>query len=946
MTQSLMTAAYSMHTLTEETNYTWSSVGPTLDGDIGVDIIAPGGAVTSVPHWTMNKKQLMNGTSMSSPNATGCIALILSAAKQSNIETTPAFVRRAIENSAKYVPQINVLGQGSGLVQVDKAWTLLEKLNADIWKDVWYKVSVNSERFARGIYLRQPHEASTASSFEVTVTPQFHEDTLPATKVKYEVRVKLAPTVSWVKCAEHCVLMQAGKSVAVMVDPRALPPGLHTAFVEGFVDSPEGTDMGPLFKIPVTVVRPEIFPEGTTTLDIGAVTFSEAERYRRFIVPPSGCQFVDLVVNDTRTPSRAVADGSSTGENKVDDNSRLLALHALQLFRGTPYRDNEEDKYMRLSPGSTHVASWAVHPGVTMELTLARYWSTIGDTSCTATLYFRGVVPSMSPLTITGGQKVSPMLRVSAPLASETIAPSAKLDKWTTTVFPTTAGKVSPLGERDFLPDGRPIYQLALEYEFDQVDAGEVCPRFPGLQGVLYESDFLAQFFMVFDSKKKLLFVGDAWPKGKKIGKGKHTVRLQAKHLSPTVLEGLTEMPMQLERTLKSAMNLSFFKTQSDALIGGSKMGTRAIALGGSVSMYVKEPAADQLPKTCSPGDTLTGTVTYIKKQNNQVGCGTKPGGYPLIYTVSAKSKEKSGNGKENTKSLAPAPAPTPAAETETKGAEELPELAEALKEAKLKYLKGLIGKETFGTAYKLFKAEYAEDLQIRLAGVSNARKVCGKAVTDASSGTATAESVKAAVEAAKSVLDATCEANSLIDSTAVAAALGVNADKDDAAEAAKRKDAETKKAAIIECYSADSATLLELLALIEKSDIGEAFSDSYRTVLASSGCDDVVAAASDIKNRLDISIKGVEKWDNLSADKHWKLCVGKHKAHGRYGLALKRLNELIAAAMDNKGKDLFTREALFEERDQCLEKLHMSHILERTKILTALASKIEYDPF
>jgi hypothetical protein len=139
---------------------------------------------------------------------------------------------------------------------------------------------------------------------------------------------------------------------------------------------------------------------------------------------------------------------------------------------------------------------------------------------------------------------------------------------------------------------------------------------------------------------------------------------------------------------------------------------------------------------------------------------------------------------------------------------------------------------------------------------------------------------------------------------------------------------------------------LLELLALIEKSDIGEAFSDSYRTVLASSGCDDVVAAASDIKNRLDISIKGVEKWDNLSADKHWKLCVGKHKAHGRYGLALKRLNELIAAAMDNKGKDLFTREALFEERDQCLEKLHMSHILERTKILTALASKIEYDPF
>ena len=51
----------------------------------------------------------MNGTSMSSPNATGCLALLLSAAKQQEEEimpvrlVTPTMIRRCVENSAKFV---------------------------------------------------------------------------------------------------------------------------------------------------------------------------------------------------------------------------------------------------------------------------------------------------------------------------------------------------------------------------------------------------------------------------------------------------------------------------------------------------------------------------------------------------------------------------------------------------------------------------------------------------------------------------------------------------------------------------------------------------------------------------------------------------------------------------------------------------------------------------
>ena len=93
-------------------------------------------------------------------------------------------------------------------------------------------------------------------------------------------------------------------------------------------------------------------------------------------------------------------------------------------------------------------------------------------------------------------------------------------------------------------------------------------------------------------------------------------------------------MTMQLLRPITKPIVLSFYQTQTDTLIGTDKLTVRALAPGGFVSFYFKEPSFDQIPKACSPGDTLIGTVTYLKKDNATLGCGTRPGGYEVKYIV------------------------------------------------------------------------------------------------------------------------------------------------------------------------------------------------------------------------------------------------------------------------------------------------------------------------
>jgi tripeptidyl-peptidase-2 len=79
---------------------------------------------------------------MSSPNAAGCIALIVSALKQGGHDAlaTTQRIRRAVEATALAVDGIEPWALGRGLIQVEAAHAYLVSHGGDAYHDVDFQV--------------------------------------------------------------------------------------------------------------------------------------------------------------------------------------------------------------------------------------------------------------------------------------------------------------------------------------------------------------------------------------------------------------------------------------------------------------------------------------------------------------------------------------------------------------------------------------------------------------------------------------------------------------------------------------------------------------------------------------------------------------------------------------------------------------------------------------
>ncbi|KAG5191080.1 subtilase family-domain-containing protein [Tribonema minus] len=1008
----MMEASYSMRDVPKGgCNFTWSSVGPAADGSWGVSIMAPGGAIAPVPNWTLQKSQLMNGTSMSSPNACGCIALLLSACKAQGLPRTPQRVRRAVENTAAPLAGLERLVQGHGMIQVQAAWEHLQAHAARDTEDVRYVVTVNGA--ARGVHLRQPLEVARASQHTVTVAPTFHEDAPAADKINFELQLRLASDALWVLAPGVLVLMHKGRSFNIEVDPTGLPPGVHFATVVATDTRAGAAAAGPLFEVPITVVKP--LTPSAQLLKLGALPLRAGGAIARaFVAPPEGTLWMDITVRDGRVPGGEEEGEVTAGEQEGGEGPEgggaqgggggaahkmlkmLMVLHAVQLLPHRPYRDTERHKYLQLLPGQTEVLSMRVMGSSTVELTLAQYWSTQGSTSLDVSVEFRGATPHTRLAMHTGCGHA--LVTVSAKVRMEEVQPAAVLDTWVTKLLPTSAA-IAPLGERDVLTDARQIYQLILEYNFNQSAKGDVVPRLPGLNEYLYESALEAQMVMIFDANKRLVGVTDAWPAAVKCKEGDYVARVSIRSDDPALLKRLQGKPLLLERSIKGAgseVSITAYASAYDMMVGGRAMGATRVLQGTSVAVVWAEPPTDKLPKGVKPGDVLLGTATYVKSDKPLPG--DRPGQVAVSYAVgpvapAEKDKDKDKPMPEDTRTEDTAahmtttrlttdallPCASIAARQEEKVESDVRDLW-------VSKVLALVGKTSFDDLYKRACALYEGHLpllQARLAHVDADAK--------------RAEQLGAVAEAADAIIaKASGQLRLHVDQAELAQHYGTRLPTDDpaanklSADMSKRRDAlrealAAKARALADAALAASPNAAAAAAAPPASAAAAAAADDGEAAAAAAAADTAaaadasdepaaaapeaaapaaaeatgsaaaaaaaaapaaVAAPSPADAAADAAYAELRKWDDVAQDKYAAVALAHHARARRRGSMLKVLNRVAGAAASAKAPPGLARDAALTRRAALYGELGWAHLAAADAAWAVLSKPAKYAPF
>ncbi|XP_078427505.1 tripeptidyl peptidase ii [Wolffia australiana] len=861
----------------EGLEYTWSSRGPTADGDLGVSISAPGGAVAPVPTWTLQRRMLMNGTSMASPSACGGVSLLISGMKAKGIIVSPYSVRKALENTASPVGNNleDTLSVGHGLLQVDKAFDYI--LQSQNLPKVHYSLKINqvgkTSPLLRGIYLRESHACQQPSEWAVKVEVNFHEDANKLEQlVPFEEYIQLHSTESSIiQIPEFLLLTHNGRTFSIVIDPSKLKEGLH--YHEVYGTDCRAPWRGPLFRVPITITKSSSLESQSPAVLLSQVSFFPGVIVRRFIDVPHGATWVE-----------------ATMRTSGFDTARRFFIDAVQL---RPLeRPIKWESVVTFSSPSNKTFSFPVKSALTMELTVSQFWSSgvgsIEPTMVDLEVMFHGINISEETVLIDGSEGPVRIVAKSM-LTSEKLTPVATLQTVKTPYRPSESSLATLPDNRDRLPSGKQTLALTLTYKFKLEDAAEVKPSIPMLNDRIYDTKFESQFYMISDSNKRVYTAGDVYPKYVKIPKGDYILQLYLRHENAHLLEEMKQLVLFIERKLerKDFLKLNFFSQPDGLLAGDATFKSSILIPGGEEAFYVAAPSGEILKKNVAPGSVFCGEISYGKISNGgKNGEGPAPVSYQILC-IAPPSKTNGSKGRESA--------------SFTKSVPE--RLQEEVRDAKIKFLSSL---KRESTEEKLAWKELSLSLQSEYPKHTPLLAKILDGLISQSPDEDKISHEKEIISVANNVIES-------IDKDDLAKYFSAKFDpEDDEAEKVKKRMEETRDQLAEALYRKGLA--------LDKIDSAE------RTPADSSEATEEKESDSPPKDLFEENFKELKKWVDINTSKYGILSVIRERRRGRLGTALKILNSVI----EDQGEP--AKRKLYDLKIELLAEIGWNHVVEYEK--------------
>ncbi len=450
---------YSVVGNTPSSTFMFTARGPARNGDLGVDILAPGAAITSLAKDSLMSSDLYNGTSMSSPSAAGVGALLVSAAKQNNLKTTPSRIRYALMNTASLLPAETEFSQGAGLINAEKAWEHLKTFQSIEALDLFYDANISDNTYASGpgLYLRAPEDSFEGKkSIRVSLQPQFTEAFTNRDQYDLNLYLQCKTDSNWLQIPEFLHLSNSGKTIRPELDFSAMKASnesaqVHFSSLELLLsDAPE---VGPIIRIPFTVVqssaseRTRWFPKTDFSID-------SSQSYQRFLTADDRVNHLSLTLK----------------RDDDDDVEKLFVFHALTLVANADIETVELRRYFRLKAGEAETFEIPLIAGEPFELNVHQVWSYDEPTQLSIEGTWRSYFTSSDNVLLHEDDRPSPYSAHSAFPTSIDIETS--LDSAILSYAPSTT-QIRPFDRRGTFPKGtrdaadQPTFILHQEYNFD-----------------------------------------------------------------------------------------------------------------------------------------------------------------------------------------------------------------------------------------------------------------------------------------------------------------------------------------------------------------------------------------------------------------------------------------------------------------------------------------------